>query len=162
MMDLGFDTIEINGVEEYIREIMGLGDDYPELVYRGISKACSADGRGNITSSAYRRYFGQNRKRASLVDMYQYHQRLLEDVKSLNDESLRHLTDMQLIAHIQHTVGGTLLVDYSLNPLVSLWFSVSSDSDMSEDGFVYVLNNTDYTPVISQVASLKLPNSHAP
>ena len=85
-------------------------------------------GQGNIEwpihSSAFRRI-----KPSSEKDMIRYEERLLEQAthKGYRFHNGIELSDMDLLARLQHHGAATRLVDTSRNALVALWFCCSDE-----------------------------------
>ena len=63
-------------------------------------------------------------------------------------ETGREISDLQLLAKLQHFGAATGLLDFTWNPLVALWFACSQSD---ADGKLFVLNTND--PI--QVAKLQ-------
>lgn len=53
------------------------------------------------------------------------------------------LSDLQLLAKLQHFGAATGLIDFSWNPLVALWFACSQSGADNSDGRVFVVNLND-------------------
>lgn len=72
-----------------------------------------------------------------------YHQSTLiapARTQGLGVESGREISDLQLLAKLQHLGAATGLLDFSWNPLVGLWFACHFPD---EDGKLYVINTND-------------------
>lgn len=68
---------------------------------------------------------------------------VLEDIirKAKNmypNKYLSDMSDLDILADIQHNGGATCLVDFSKNLLTSIWFACNADSDA--DGYIYCYN----------------------
>ena len=87
--------------------------------------------------------------------------------QGLGIESGRELSDLQLLAKLQHLRAATGLLDFSWNPLVGLWFACE---ETEVDGKLFAINVNDPIQVgmISKdeseqrVASLFLPKGESP
>ena len=55
-------------------------------------------------------------------------------------EAGREISDLQLLAKLQHLGAATGLLDFSWNPLVGLWFACQNPD---QDGKLYVINTND-------------------
>jgi len=51
------------------------------------------------------------------------------------------ITDLQLLAKLQHFGAATGLIDFTWNPLIALWFACEKESD--KDGKVFIINLND-------------------
>ena len=87
--------------------------------------------------------------------------------QGLGVESGREISDLQLLAKLQHLGAATGLLDFSWNPLVGLWFACENHD---ENGRLFVINTNDPIQValISSdeseqgVGTLLLPNGEFP
>lgn len=75
-----------------------------------------------------------------IADYLSYTSNLSEGFKSINP-SLRLYDETEILAEIQHRGGGSCLVDFSNNFLISLWFAVSGHNDDLGFLFCYDVNN---------------------
>ena len=88
-------------------------------------------------------------------------------MQGLGIESGREISDLQLLAKLQHLGAATGLLDFSWNPLVGLWFACKIPD---QDGKLYVINVNDPLRIamISSdeseqgVATLLTPKAGAP
>lgn len=62
-------------------------------------------------------------------------------------------SDLDILAQLQHQGAATGLIDFTLDPLVALWFACSGYS--ADDGAVYVLAKSD----TKEVESMELPQA---
>ncbi len=58
-------------------------------------------------------------------------------------EDGRTISDLQLLAKLQHFGAATGLMDFTWNPLVALWFACAAGAKGDEDGKVFVINLND-------------------
>ena len=58
-------------------------------------------------------------------------------------EEGRTISDLQLLAKLQHFGAATGLMDFTWNPLVALWFACAAGEKDDEDGKVFVINLND-------------------
>ena len=58
-------------------------------------------------------------------------------------EEGRTISDLQLLAKLQHYGAATGLMDFTWNPLVALWFACVEGEKGDEDGKVFVINLND-------------------
>jgi hypothetical protein len=135
------DSIDVTDVEDFAKLLsQGRLDKYL-LVWRGVS-----DVAWPIDSSLFRRLTA-NRK-TGLVDeaaMLSAEQALLEDARRYRFDRRDgfELTDLELLAVLQHHGAGTRLVDVSLNAMVGLWFAVEDSESDHIDGAVFAIDVTD-------------------
>lgn len=63
--------------------------------------------------------------------------------RSSSQQRTRELSDLEVLALLQHFKGATGLLDFSLSPLVALWFaSAASPDDEDADGVVFVVDQS--------------------
>ena len=87
--------------------------------------------------------------------------------QGLGVESGREISELQLLAKLQHLGAATGLLDFSWNPLVGLWFACENPG---EDGKLYVINTNDPIQVAmissdeseQRVTTLSIPNGEFP
>ena len=75
-----------------------------------------------------------------------YHRlELIEPARTagLDVEEGRTISDLQLLAKLQHFGAATGLMDFTWNPLVALWFACTAGDKGDEDGKVFVINLND-------------------
>ena len=63
------------------------------------------------------------------------------------------ISDLELLAHLQHQGAATGLIDFTRHPLVALWFACHESLDT--DGAIYVLDRSDKTEEISRREDLR-------
>ncbi len=122
-----FKILKVTSLVDFLNAIIAINQLYPKVFYRG-----QADKEWEIESSAYRRLNKPTQKQ-----LKEYHARLIMDVKHLNDGEV--FEGLRTLAHLQHNGAKTILLDYSMNPLVSLWMSCIEKNDV--DGAVYCFND---------------------
>jgi len=112
-----------------------------EFIYRGQSNAS-----WKLKSSAQRRLVNFNKTKKS--DFLLYHEHLLENAKDLGynvkSKEASPLTDLELLAEIQHNGGATCLTDFTTNFLIALWFASFEDKDNIEYKEVYPVKHDHY------------------
>ena len=73
-----------------------------------------------------------------------HHETLVEPARTrgFGSESGRRLSDLQLLAKLQHLGAATGLLDFTWSPLVALWFACE-DEDPAHDGKLFIVNTND-------------------
>ena len=119
--------IKITSVNEFMEEISKFKDK--KIVYRGQS-----DAGWGVTSGAYRRLEHPHTTSAILLE---YNKNLIKRSRRYHEELKETITDINLLAKLQHYGAATSLIDFTKNALVSLWFTCQNKST---DGKVFCLN----------------------
>ena len=88
------------------------------FVYRGIPNA-----DWEVESSAYRRIRQSKKTAPPLSVLRNYIERLLRDAKTRRFQGQEGLTNLQLLAELQHHGAATCLIDFTSNALIALWFA---------------------------------------
>ena len=107
----------IKSVEEFIEWTKQL--DGQMLLYRGLAK-----GNWAVKSSAYHRIELSQEK--PLPETFQNYIKQLLDNAGLQGFRYRHgrrLSDLDLLAELQHNGAATCLIDFTENALIALWFA---------------------------------------
>ena len=101
-------------------------------LFRGVSKD-----RYRIEASAYRR-LKTNRTADWLLKV---NQDLIKRARSLGHDQKngQELSDLELLAELQHFGAATCLIDFSRNALIALWFSCQQDSEEETNGKVFAV-----------------------
>lgn len=125
---------EIHNVAYYLNkfyEAQGkLVETKGQLIFRG-----QANKDWSIESGAGRRLRNQNEKKDSFInqsDFISYHVNLIANARSFgygNLEAGTKLSDLEILAEIQHYGGSTCLVDFSTNFLIALWMSTEEKDE---------------------------------
>ena len=144
----------IQSVTDYINAVEKFADGWTSIIYRGQSNT-----EYELSSSAYRKINGG--KGATKAELYKYHEQILLESRQLADAHDSSQADFCQLAHLQHHGAPTVLLDYSYNPLVALYFacqeSSSGDKDKNKDGdgAVYCFNHSaQYIPYIKKEDTL--------
>ena len=127
---------------DYLNEIRMRKDADDRCLFRG-----QANSKWVLDSGAKRRLKSttsiRNKQVYSNVYLY-YHRQLVESARrmtSLNDRE-RSVSDMQILADLQHLGAGTGLLDFTWSSQVALWFAVSDLKYHDCDGCVYFISDT--------------------
>lgn len=114
------------------------------LLYRGL-----ADADWEVESSAYRRIKPEDGEAPPSV-FQNYIERLLDraDLQGFKGRGGDKLSDLELLAQLQHNGAATCLIDFTSNPLVALWFACREES--AKAGKVAAIatdNSSDFSDV---------------
>ena len=134
-------------LERYIAKIHEVTSVSGRYAYRGQERAVWP-----LHSAATRRlikkYGEDSLKNSDFPRRYVYYHRdvLIEParLRGFGIEEGQLLSDLQLLAKLQHFGAATGLLDFTWSPLVALWFACQ---DPSHDGVVFAVNTTDTTNV---------------
>jgi len=88
------------------------------FVYRGIPNAA-----WEVESSAYRRIRQSQKTAPPLSVLRNYIKRLLRDARTRRFQEHEGLTNLELLAELQHYGAATCLIDFTSNALIALWFA---------------------------------------
>lgn len=130
---------------------------YPRFIYRGISKYYpykSIDGINHTSEQEVQNDYirsGLSVRLDMTICKENLHKRMIPYIRANYINALRDMiktakkqfpnkyvstmSDLEILADIQHNGGATCLVDFSKNILTALWFACNTD--FSSDGFVY-------------------------
>lgn len=112
-----------NGVAYYINEFHKVQPDIKgKIIFRG-----QASDRWSIISSAGRRL--EKEEKSKQNDFIRYHVNLIANARKFGYGALEvgsQLSDLEVLAEIQHYGGATCLIDFSTNFLVSLWMATEN------------------------------------
>ena len=114
-------TISIVNVEGFIAWTKNLQGEM--ILYRGL-----ADADWEVESSAYRRIrrsVGISSGMVPMVTFLNYIDQILDDagLQRFRERQDRGLSDLELLADLQHYGAATCLIDFTTNALVALWFA---------------------------------------
>ena len=125
---------------ELIRSVLEMSKDMSRPVYRGHAKATWAVDSGAVRrlAAAYGDEVLQNEgELRELVRQYRTDE-LIIPMKVIGCESL---TDIQMLSVLQHQGAATMLLDFTENPLVALWFACADKPE--RDGKVFAVDIDD-------------------
>lgn len=128
---------------------------YPQFIFRGISKFYPYQSKTGINKPSIGRVKKDTIRSGLSVRLDSYNENnkpevkpyiranyvnLLRDMiktakRHFPDKYKEGMTDLDILADIQHNGGATCLVDFSKNVLTALWFACNTDTEA--DGFVY-------------------------
>ena len=128
---------------------------YPQFIFRGISKFYPYQSKTGINKPTTDKvladtirsglsvrldsYDGYNKPDTKPYIRANYVNILRDMIKTAKrhfpDKYQENMSDLDILADIQHNGGATCLVDFSKNILTALWFACNTDTNA--DGFVY-------------------------
>ena len=125
----------IKSVEEFIAWTKQL--DGQLLLYRGL-----ADADWGVESSAYRR-IRVSQEEPLPVTFQNYIKQLLDNagLQGFRYQHDRALSDLELLAELQHYGAATCLIDFTENALIALWFACREE--LQKDGKVVAMATDD-------------------
>ena len=136
-----------NGKEQPRSLIAGFLEELAELTaaspgtyaYRGQENA-----DWKVTSAAYRR-LEENNGKPTHEDFIRYHEKTLLEPARMNRYGIKEeghpLSDLELLAELQHYGAATCLTDFTYNFLVALWFACKGAK--KEDGKIFILDTNN-------------------
>ena len=113
-----------------------------EYLFRGVSNTCH-----EIEASAYRRLEKKEKKPENLVEISL---ELINEAKlqGHNQRNGQELSDLELLAELQHFGAATCLIDFTRNALVALWFGCQKELPSKEkNGRVFVVRSDGLEPL---------------
>ena len=136
-------------VEKYLQKIKDEAGGH-DCIYRG-----QANDEWRLESAAERRIREAIKKKnkrigeipnGSLVD---YHSPLVGEMrqKGFGIRDGRRLSDLELLAELQHFEAATCLLDFTESPLVALYFACASEKEKQENGKLFILPNANLNTV---------------
>lgn len=125
--------VQISTVEKYLEEIRKIpSGDY---IYRGQSNSAWP-----VDASATRRIKTRTPVFIERL-LLSYSVEMVNEVKMRFALDVKDLSDLEIMAKIQHFRGATGLIDFTADPLAALWFACFENK--GEDGAIYMLNITE-------------------
>ena len=135
----------IQSVEEFISWTKQLQGRF--LLYRGL-----ADAAWEVESSAYRRIRGSEDLLQVPPVMFQnYIEWLLENsgLQGFRHRPDRELSDLELLAELQHYGAATCLIDFTANALVALWFACEKEPGEAGKVVALATDNSERFSIVS-------------
>ena len=136
---------------ETLKEFIDWTDRFKDgqYLFRGVSNKCY-----QIEESTYRRFHlsedPSEDTEEKFRDVLQINLSLISDTRhQRQDQRNGHqLTDLELLAELQHLGGATCLVDFTRSALIALWFACrESSAGKRKDGKVVVLRTDGIEPL---------------
>lgn len=140
----------------------------PRLIFRGITRESPSYriiGNDHYVRSGLSVRLRQNKKSSSKetinrAEYINYLLRLIQEARRSYPIKYSSLTDLEVLADIQHNGGATCLVDFSKNMLISLWFACSDCID--HDGYLLCYNVTEDLVVNNSLTTIKPHDMNKP
>ena len=109
-----------------------------QYLFRGVS-----NDEYKIEASAYRRLPEAEKNNAN--KLLKINQVLIEKARSLghDQKNVQQLSDLELLAELQHFGAATCLIDFTRNALISLWFACQQSSKGKANGKVCAIRSDD-------------------
>ena len=124
----------IGSVEDFIKKIRKIKTLF--TAYRGL-----ADADWPVEASLCRRIEGDKKsdKDAPLSIYHNYIRSLLDRAKlrGFQRSNNQELSDLELLAQLQHNGAATFFIDFTYDPLIALWFACQDKKD--KDGKVIIM-----------------------
>ena len=108
-----------------------IGNSPIRYIFRGVTREFD---KPFIKSGSSVR-LSEYRKGYRYADYINYNKNLVTDARKNFPDDYAKLSDLDVLADIQHKGGATCLVDFSKNILMALWFACSGDYD--KEGVLY-------------------------
>lgn len=151
---MGREKITIESVSDFHGWLRGIGSK-EGFIYRGQSNA-----KWQVASSAHRRltndHTGKTGHRLTGSALVGYLEDLIGKARMRGffpPELDKECTDLELLAHLQHHGAATGLIDFTIQPLVALWFACKEFE--GEYGAVYALPRFDTKEISSLEGEIK-------
>ena len=138
-------------VDWYLKTIISDSSDSSEYAFRGQARSdwLLVDG----ATRRFTRELGEDVILSTDVfqDYVDYHQNLIDKAfaRGFGIENGHKISDLQLLAKLQHFGAATCLLDFTWNPLTALWFACQ---DVNNDGRIFSINTNNPTFI------LRIPN----
>ena len=109
-----------------------------QYLFRGVSTESY-----KIEASAYRRLSETDRNNPN--KLLKINKDLIEKARSLGHDQrdTQQLSDLELLAELQHFGAATCLIDFSRSALVALWFACQQGSQTEANGKVFAVRHDD-------------------
>ena len=129
-------NITANTINEFIEWAAQFSDG--QYLFRGVSTESY-----KIEASAYRRLSEIDRNNPS--KLLKINKDLIEKARGLGHDQRngQQLSDLELLAELQHFGAATCLIDFSRGALVALWFACQQGSQTEANGKVFAVRHDD-------------------
>lgn len=130
-------TVKVSTLIEFIEWSTQFNPE--QYMFRGVSKKSY-----DIEASTYQPLRRQTMDEFS--ELVRVNEELIKEarLRGHDQKDGKHLSDLELLAELQHFGAATCLIDFTYNSLIALWFACQqSTSSEQEDGRVVVLRYDD-------------------
>lgn len=119
-----------------------------EYLFRGLKSTSYIKKDDTVETSAHRR-LSRTYKATEQDPLLEINRELLEKARLLGhgQRDGTDLSDLDLLAELQHYGAATCLLDFTFNTLVALWFACQQESRSKENGAVVVLRSDGPEPL---------------
>lgn len=120
-----------------------------QYLFRGVSKHTY-----KIEASAYRRLLETDR--SNPTRLLKINRELIDKARLLGHDQKdgRYLSDLELLAELQHFGAATCLIDFTRSAQIALWFACQQSSSGAANGKVFAVRSND--PVLFRTITPKL------
>lgn len=130
-------------IAKYLKELRKLTASGGTYAYRGQRNA-----EWGVESAAYRRLKNSDGNPPTDRRFISYHKEQILEPARMDGYGVKNgqeLSDLELLAELQHYDAATCLIDFTRNFLVALWFAcqIYKDENKKEEGKVFILNIND-------------------
>ena len=134
----------IKSIEEFISWTKRLEGGF--LLFRGL-----ADADWDVSASAYRRINTSFGEIPSPSVFQNYIKQLLDDasLRGFREQQGKRLSDLELLAELQHNGAATCLIDFTTNSLVALWFACQEKPDKAGKVVAMPTDDSEFFPKVS-------------
>lgn len=129
-------VVDVDSVEDLLRYLLAGNLDRYEVLWRGVANIDWAMDSGIVRKLART----VDRKSISEAMVADAEDDLLSEARHLGFDRTdrgRRLTDLELLATLQHQGAATRLLDATLNPLIGAWFMLEDESQDDADGALF-------------------------
>lgn len=144
-------TTIVTSLEKYAFEVRRLTKNKVGCIFRGQARetwlpesAASRRVREAIEKSGRKKDFNFQE------EYVRYHEELIDDARKRghgHNEHSRILTDLEILAQLQHHGAATAFIDFSKNLYVALWFAVRSEEDYNSQVLVVTDANMKFDQI---------------
>lgn len=129
-------NIIANTINEFIEWTAQFSDG--QYLFRGVSTESY-----KIEASTYRRLPEHDRNNPS--KLLKINKALIEKAKSLGHDQKngQQLSDLEILAELQHFGAATCLIDFSRSALVALWFACQQGTKGDANGKIFIVRHDD-------------------
>ena len=128
------EVTEFRTLDEFIGWVEQLAPE--EYLFRGVPNI-----KHDIEASAYRRL--KNEEDQNFDKFLEINRELIKNarLRGHDQQNGRELSDLELLAELQHFRAATCLVDFTYNALIALWFACQPSSNGMVNGKVVAVRN---------------------